>query len=570
MIIQPNSNARFIGKYNNALLEVGENTSNFLPVLTLNRFTDSGENVYASSMRCELLDTASNGIILTDGRVIETGPKKTRIISEGPYGTRLEIDYNGRPEVDEEFEITFSPDSWPYFQGELSAEELADGSFRPDHVINSWAIYSNKAHHEIGGINYENGKVGHLYALYLYERGNPNNRVKVPCVLIQISAYTWRLSTNFTAIQSFINTTPFCVLDPDFGYTSIGGSSNNASNGSFRVCSLDAFPEAGDITSASMYTNNANTAAREVILALYDDSAGAPNNLVANSAATYDAAATPGWLTASLSYSATASQLLHVGFMQEDAATVRYYDAVTGYNSPGGIGTWPTLPDPYTGSGAANFRMSVYVTYTASGTPFSGTAVKSVSSITSKQGGLVSGFNSNAVKTVNNTDSRIASLVSGLNFSAIKSINDIESNSGNILIGLNLSAVNSKSDIQSYSAVLDNTGGFTGIAVRGVVDIGSLAGTLQQGFIGLGVTDKLDLSSVASEIVLGIVQEARHTETDSVGYVADLVLFDNSHVDVVVKQVVLSSKAVKPVTLKTVIRKSILLSSKKKHTFIIH
>lgn len=362
MIIRPNSNARFIANHFNVNIEIGNRAAAFLPRLTLNRFSNLIEPNYEAQVIIEHADrpgppASFDGSIITSQ--VLNGKKHT--FKEGPLGIRWEIDYNGRPSNDEEFIITLGSGLSLHHQLALTSEEIELDYIRPDEVVDSYAIYYNKSQHEIGGINYESGKFGHFYAMYLVDKDNPLNKIKVPYTI-----NAGKIITDFSSVQSFIDATPNIILDPDFGYTSIGGTASNASNGVSRICELDAFPAGGgSITSITLYTNTADNSTRELIATLYNDSSGVPNNLVARSAAFFDATATPGWAIAPLisPYAAVASELLHVGRMQEAGVSYYYHDAVSGYNMPAQTSAWPAPPDPWGGSGGAGRRMSAYVTY---------------------------------------------------------------------------------------------------------------------------------------------------------------------------------------------------------------
>ena len=51
-----------------------------------------------------------------------------------------------------------------YYQPELTQEEIDDGSFRPENVLGSYAVYAETPKTNwVGGTEYKTGKIGHIY-----------------------------------------------------------------------------------------------------------------------------------------------------------------------------------------------------------------------------------------------------------------------------------------------------------------------------------------------------------------------------------------------------------------------
>ena len=109
-----------------------------------------------------------------------------------------------------------------YFQPRLTKQEIQEGAYRPENVINSFAIYSKgKRDYIKGNINYGTGKIGHIYRLKAIDSNNNS---------------VWIDNVNYTngvlrAIvdQTWLNNAVYPVtIDPTFGYTTEGASTQTA------------------------------------------------------------------------------------------------------------------------------------------------------------------------------------------------------------------------------------------------------------------------------------------------------------------------------------------------------
>jgi hypothetical protein len=102
-----------------------------------------------------------------------------------------------------------------YYQGELTAQEIADGHYRPDDVVGSYAVYAGKRNNFQNGKQYFTGKLMHIYRPFAVDA----NGVRVWCDL-NINA-AGSLMT-ITIPQDFIDTAAYPVLvDPTLGYRTV-------------------------------------------------------------------------------------------------------------------------------------------------------------------------------------------------------------------------------------------------------------------------------------------------------------------------------------------------------------
>lgn len=255
-----------------------------------------------------------------------------------------------------------------FYQGELTAEEVAEGCSRPDNVIGSYAVY----HSTKGGLNkgdgndYKTGKAFHIYR----PKAVDNSGAEAWCDL-NIDTATGILTV--TVPQAFLSGADYPVrVDPTFGYTTIGGSTigsiGNTQN-KIAVLSGGFTAASGDtITSFSIYTINSD-ASGTLLAAAYTVVAGSPsarlaaaeNITVSNSATWYSTATVSQALTASTGYCTT----IGFGNLAGDSVTL-YFDAGS---PPGRINALTVaMSDPFDPTGTDSGRQySVYATYTAGG-----------------------------------------------------------------------------------------------------------------------------------------------------------------------------------------------------------
>lgn len=106
-----------------------------------------------------------------------------------------------------------------FYQPELTQAEKDEGAERPENVIGSYAVYhSTKSNYKIGDKNYKAGKAFHIYR---------------PKIIDAKGDWTWGEMNidngilSVTIPEKWLDSAVYpVVVDPTFGYTSTGGSSN--------------------------------------------------------------------------------------------------------------------------------------------------------------------------------------------------------------------------------------------------------------------------------------------------------------------------------------------------------
>jgi len=249
-----------------------------------------------------------------------------------------------------------------FYQPALTAEEIKQGNVRDENVVGSYAVYhSTKRNNIVGGMEYQTGKAFHIYRPHAVDADG----VKVWCELdIKEGELT------VTVPQDFLNTAVYpVVVDPTFGYTSVGASSislvgNNfcsateaTSPGSFAIDSITVHAGANNGTprlgKAGVYTSSGN-------FDLIDGVTGDEITLTATS----------GWLTSSFvtkpDVSDSVTYMLGIlfkgtgltGSISGDFGSPNktFFDTSNNFDVPQSWGTRST---------GANSQISIYATYTA-------------------------------------------------------------------------------------------------------------------------------------------------------------------------------------------------------------
>lgn len=223
-------------------------------------------------------------------------------------------------------------------------------NYRPENVVGSYAVYKE---------NVGSGETGKLYHIYR------------PLVVDAKGSWVWaKLNVTKTLLSITVDADWLAkavypvVIDPEFGYTSIGASAYNDWASGVYACVFEA-PESGTVSKLSAYVYTASTG--DVNGGSYDDNAGTPNNLLDEGTAYSITAYTYAWYNWTLDYAVTGGSDYWFATV---ATSVNYY---VKYDA-GGTGQTKTdtvesgFPDPWdTTSATLDYKLSMFATYTASG-----------------------------------------------------------------------------------------------------------------------------------------------------------------------------------------------------------
>lgn len=273
-----------------------------------------------------------------------------------------------------DLELNFSGDLTWYKQLPLTQEEIEEGHIRSDDVINSYAVYapySGRFIHPDGTevVNYETGKFCHIYRPKLIDaNGNElwcdqtapfsgPNRLRVYLDLDWLSGATFPV-----------------VLDPTFGYTSLGASSASAAFDFYRanVASANCYTaSSGDIVTKMSIGARTTSGSASFDAGIYAisgttpgarlGSIGAFSISISGSLAWYDSSIVSWAMVASTTYcsSIAVKTLTPTNYHAYDSAAA---------NSDNFIGGTFPLPSSWGSGTLYAYKSSVYATYSVAST----------------------------------------------------------------------------------------------------------------------------------------------------------------------------------------------------------
>jgi hypothetical protein len=250
-----------------------------------------------------------------------------------------------------------------YRQDELTQDDYDNAAAmgltlhpRPENLIGSYAFYHNSKKNN----EYKTGKV---------------LEIKRPWAIDSVGTQVWcelNITGNAMSItipQDFVDNAVYPILvDPTFGYTSIGGST--FSGGSIPNHVIFTANGTGTVTQMSVYLNKNFGGTQNTQTAIYSDSSGAPNSRLATSSST-SISGTSQWYNFTISQAITNAVDYWLSWWDEDAGTVdfRYDSGGTDQFCTTNTGntpfSWPAT------AGSPNYSsvvVSIYATYTSAGT----------------------------------------------------------------------------------------------------------------------------------------------------------------------------------------------------------
>lgn len=321
-----------------------------------------------------LFDTDySRGILSVQPNAIEwrNGQRIARFYEHNPYaaedgGFEFEVVLLSRP-LTPRITFTLQSKEFDFFhQPALTAEEIARGDIRPEHVVNSYAVYhKTRSNNRVDGKHYRTGKAFHIFRS---KSTDTNGR------------WVWNTLTvdpvgGFIHVDiplDFWTTATYPVtVDPNLGYETAGASvtSHSTSRG---VCGhTPAASENGTVTSISVY-GLSTVGTCNYVMCLYND------NVTSGTRLDYSAqdgrSGAAAWRTnnAVVGFSLVSGTKYYVGHyhnassapgnMETNYDTGATADGLiysSAYSSP--------PPDPATVDSSTTSKYSAYLTYTAAG-----------------------------------------------------------------------------------------------------------------------------------------------------------------------------------------------------------
>lgn len=254
-----------------------------------------------------------------------------------------------------------------WFQPPLTQAEIDDGDFRPDSVVNSYAVYHSSRDNNkriINGTdttfeNYETGKAFHVYRPKIWDAAGDTvwGFVEIDTLLGKMTIGpdpTWAANADLPI-----------YVDPTFGFSTKGGTASGNAAGSIWGLGPHAPASSGDATSVSFWADGIS--GEDFTLGIYDDVSSLPENLLRDTPGGTGGA--DGWQTqtldSDLGITGSTNYWLAVAF--NDAST-QYYDAVGGFSRQRNDAITyvsGTMEDPMPSlSGSTSRKYSIYATYT--------------------------------------------------------------------------------------------------------------------------------------------------------------------------------------------------------------
>lgn len=276
------------------------------------------------------------------------------------------IDENGRLKWDIEFSERPAVNTWTwelkhtngiefFYQGELTPEEIERGAERPKGVVGSYAVYCDRANNK-----YKTGKLCHVYRPFCYDANG--NHIYAD-LLISDGQLT------ITVDETWLDNAVYPVrLDPTFGYTAQGGTTQSASS-SYAWGTRFLSPAAGNAESLSAYISHPSWGGRywKYVLCEYNS-----NSSPVLSGTAEGSGSSSGWSELSLlATSQIQKDTEYVLVLQGSGGEVVFYSDSAGAtaNQQGYVAhqysdTWgSSLAMSFSNA----FRFSIYCTYTESG-----------------------------------------------------------------------------------------------------------------------------------------------------------------------------------------------------------
>ncbi|MBA7638449.1 hypothetical protein ES703_46105 [subsurface metagenome] len=257
-------------------VEIGDKESaDFKPHLKLNRWNEEcAVGLGFSTIRKIAPNVQADKITWDDGKIacefIPQPPSKGAELG----GFKFNIILKKKPKTNVSV-LNFKAQGLKfYYQPALTPEEIAEGCFRPENVVGSYAVYhatkqpthANQEEAE----KYRACKAFHWYRPLIWDNSTPRKEVWG-----ELNVDTEKGIRTVTIPQDFLDNAVYPVtLDDTFGVTSIGGTTFYGSADRLRRTNAAYTGAAGIGTSMSIYGEEYNNGDAHVKLALYKDSDG--------------------------------------------------------------------------------------------------------------------------------------------------------------------------------------------------------------------------------------------------------------------------------------------------------
>lgn len=256
-----------------------------------------------------------------------------------------------------------------FYQPALTPEEIAEGASRPENVVGSYAVYaSDQKRNYVGGKEYKCGKVGHIYRPQIEDA----NGVKV---WGELNVDTVNGILSVTIPQDFLDNAVYPVRHAaglTFGYTSVGANQANSTLSEDALLTIYPIAESGDVSKLTYYTKSFSGTINTKGLIYDDDGASAYPGTLMGTSDVFAPDTTFGWddFTFSSSVALTAGNWW-IGIAASASSVYNAWDTGSTNQTMAltSSSAYTTPPNPFTaGASGLNRKVSIYATYTATGT----------------------------------------------------------------------------------------------------------------------------------------------------------------------------------------------------------
>ncbi|MBI3931310.1 MAG: hypothetical protein HY325_04740 [Chloroflexi bacterium] len=241
-----------------------------------------------------------------------------------------------------------------YYQPPLTEPEKAAGAVRPENVVGSYAVYYQA---EEGGQD-KRGKAFHIYRPKVYD-ANGNE------IWGELNIDETAGTLSITVDRDWLDKAAYPVtIDPTFGYTTIGGTSQLVFNDNKRGSKF-TLSETGRVQSLTFYGSTGGGAQSPFVVKMmvYSDSAGAPNALLGTTAE-ITISSTDQWRTASFTSPISLAAGSYWLVNHHGTRVDMFYDTGTTNQAAANADTYSDGPsDPFGTPTYTARQYSIYATY---------------------------------------------------------------------------------------------------------------------------------------------------------------------------------------------------------------
>lgn len=356
--------ANGVGQDVSANLAIGGNMAQagkFVPNLNVSFKCGSSQEIYYININRPGAVVTNESEVHSDQdvriRVGDTTDAFSVIDEESKWDVIYDTDPRGNPQVGdyvETFLLQSSPTLGFYKQPALDI----NGDPVPEKVQGSYAVYCDRKGN-YSDVQFYTGKLCHIYRPWIVDANGDGVWGD-----IDISGGTIAV----TIPQEFLDVAVFPVtLDPNLGYTTIGGTKPSPGSGTFHAFHDTTDGTGGNTSEIKIYVH-AHSGSTNIKMAVYDSSGNSPINRLATAVIvdiTGGASAT--WFSGAYVAAVAASTKYWMAWILETSGPTFAYDigAANSHYVKSGIGSFD-LSDPAPVGGNNNtVRYSIYAVYAA-------------------------------------------------------------------------------------------------------------------------------------------------------------------------------------------------------------